>query len=501
MSKKKPPIGLLNTASSLLLQFVTIANGFIIPRIVLSTFGSETNGLISSLSQFLNYITLLEGGVNSVIMASLYAPLAKGDHAKVSSIIKTSSRFFRRISAIFMLYTAALSVLYPILSHSDFSFSFVCTLTFILSLKLFSQYCFSLSYQNLLNASKRGYIISLSKILLIVLDVFAVLIITHVNPNIHLLEIVSALIYFIQPTIFNFAVKKFFKIDKKAKYDNALIKNRWDGFAINIAYFIHTNTDITLLTIFTNLQTISVYSVYALVSNGLSKIINSITAAIAPSIGNLYALGDKKELNKKFDLYEYITFILVFVFFSIGALLITPFVMLYTHNVNDANYSQPVFGVILLLSEAIYALSGPYINLSYSANKFKEISKYAYVETILNVLISVALVHKLGLIGIAIGTFIAITYRTIMHIVYLRKNILQRPLHKFIKRFASLFIPVSIATVALAFLLPVTDISILSWLTHAAIYSLVIGVVILIVSVTYFKNDLKNLKTYLKHRH
>lgn len=500
MRKNKLPIGLLNTASSLLLQFVTIANGFIIPRIILSTFGSETNGLISSLSQFLNYITLLEGGVNGVIMASLYSPIAKGDHAKISSIVRTSSKFFRRISVIFLIYTAGLSVLYPILSHGSFDFSFVCTLTFILSVKLFSQYCFSLSYQNLLNASKRGYIISLSKILLIILDVIAVLTITRISPNIHVLEITSALIYFIQPTIFNFAVKKYFKLDKKAKYDNALIKNRWDGLAINIAYFIHTNTDITLLTIFTDLQTISVYSVYALVSSGLSKITNSITSAISPSIGNLYALGDKKELNRKFDLYEYITFVLVFLFFSVGILLITPFVMLYTHNINDANYSQPVFGVILLLAEAFYAIRSPYLNLAYDANKFKEISKYAYIETALNITISIILVHKLGLVGIAIGTLVAMIYRTIAHVFYLRKKILKRSVMKFAKRFMALFIPITIAVISLAVFAPITNNSITDWLIHAIIYFLAIAIIVLAVSLLYFKKDLKTLKAYLKHR-
>ena len=99
MSKhKKAPVGLLNTFSSLLLQVVTIINGFIIPRLILSHFGSETNGLVSSLNQFLNYVSLLEGGLNSVIMASLYKPLAKKDNEKVSSIVTTSTRFFRRIS-------------------------------------------------------------------------------------------------------------------------------------------------------------------------------------------------------------------------------------------------------------------------------------------------------------------------------------------------------------------------------------------------------------------
>ena len=68
----KNRITLLNALSNILLQIFTIISAFIIPKIILSYFGSEVNGLVSSLNQLLNYIALLEGGLNSVIMASLY---------------------------------------------------------------------------------------------------------------------------------------------------------------------------------------------------------------------------------------------------------------------------------------------------------------------------------------------------------------------------------------------------------------------------------------------
>ena len=499
-AKKKLPVGILNILSSLLLQLFTIANGFILPRILLQTFGSETNGLISSLCQFLNYISLLEGGINGVIMASLFKPLAKNDQAKISSIVATSKKFFRRISLVFVVYSIGVALAYPMLSNSSFSFAFITTLTLILSIKLFSQYCFSISYQNLLNAGKRGYIISFSKIILIILDVAAVIIVTNTIPNIHLVEIISATIYLIQPLIFSIAVKKHYNIDKSAKPDNELIKSRWDGLSINIAYFIHTNTDITLLTIFADLQTISVYSVYYLVGNGLSKMINAITSAISPSIGNLYAMNDKEELNRKFDLYEYIAFAFVFCFFSIGILLVTPFVMIYTSNITDTNYFQPVFGILMLISEAIYAIRAPYLNLSYNAGKFKDISKHAYIEAALNIIISLILVKPLGLVGIAIGTMTAMLYRTIFHVIYLKKKILHRPISKFIKRFAAFFIPIAPIVVLSFNIFPVTDYSIKEWLIHAIIYGIEIIAAISIISILFFREDLKTLKHYLTHR-
>ena len=101
MQKKR--VTLLNVVATLILQITTIVSGFIIPKLILSTFGSETNGLISTLQQLLNYIALVEGGLNGVIMANLYKPLVAKDYDKVSSVIKTSNGFFKRISFVFVL--------------------------------------------------------------------------------------------------------------------------------------------------------------------------------------------------------------------------------------------------------------------------------------------------------------------------------------------------------------------------------------------------------------
>lgn len=58
-------------------------------------------------------------------------------------------------------------------------------------------------------------------------------------------------------------------------------------------------------------------------------------------------------MNRKLDIYEYVVFLLVFFIFTVAALLITPFVQIYTNGVNDTNYCQPYFGVLLLISGSV----------------------------------------------------------------------------------------------------------------------------------------------------
>ena len=66
---------LLNAVASVTLQIVTIINGLIVPRLILESFGSELNGIVLSINQFLSYISLAEGGVTGVVSASLYRAL------------------------------------------------------------------------------------------------------------------------------------------------------------------------------------------------------------------------------------------------------------------------------------------------------------------------------------------------------------------------------------------------------------------------------------------
>ena len=87
---------LLNMISGLILQLFTLVSGFILPKIILIYFGSEVNGLVSSLNQFLSYITLVEGGITGVIVANLYKPIVDQDNRKISSVLITADRFYKK---------------------------------------------------------------------------------------------------------------------------------------------------------------------------------------------------------------------------------------------------------------------------------------------------------------------------------------------------------------------------------------------------------------------
>ena len=70
---------LYNLLTNIVLQLTIIAFGFVVPRIIISKYGSDVNGLISSIASFLSYISLVEAGVGGVVQYLLYKPIAKKD--------------------------------------------------------------------------------------------------------------------------------------------------------------------------------------------------------------------------------------------------------------------------------------------------------------------------------------------------------------------------------------------------------------------------------------
>lgn len=136
------------------------------------------------------------------------------------------------------------------------------------------------------------------------------------------------------------------------------------------------------------------------------------------------------------------------------------------------------------------------MNLDYSANKFKDISVSSFIEAGLNIVISVLLVRKLGLIGVTFGTIVGMTYRTVFY-VYFTSKLIPRPQWIFYRKIFLFSTIAVLGFVLCSKLLPLIDISIVSWITHAVIYSVIIMGMYLFLSLIFFKNELKFFKKIL----
>ena len=482
-----------NIGTNLIQQIINIIYGFIVPKIIIDNFGSNVNGLISSITQFLAYITLLESGFGPVVKSILYKPIANKDENKIKKILKSSEKFFRKIAYIFLVYIVILCILYPLLVKNDFSYLYTVSLILIIAISTFAEYFFGMTYKLLLQAEQKAYIISIIQIITYILSIISIVVLARINASIQIIKLVAGIIFVLRPILQSYYVRKKYKINLKDIKDKYEIEQKWDGLAQHIASVIHNNTDIAVLTIFCDLTEVSVYSVYYLIVKGIKSIIQAFTSGIDSLFGDMIAKNEIQNLNKKFNLYEIIYFTITVIIFSSTIVLITPFVSVYTKGITDANYIRYTFGVLLVISEYIWAIRLPYSSITLAAGHFKETQKGAWVECIANIIISIILVWKYGIIGVTIGTIIAMSIRTIEFIYHTNRYILKRNMFESIKKIILLICETLIIVTICSIIPYFKNINYLYWMINAVITFLISSLVITIFIFTVYKNNAKEI--------
>ena len=488
-----------NIVVNLLLQLTTILCGLVLPRLIIASYGSEINGMLSSITQFLGYITLLEAGMGSVVKASLYKPLANKDSNLLSKIVKTTNSFFRKIAYIFIIYLLFLAVYYQKISHTNYDFLFTFSLVLILGISIFVQYYFGITYQILLQADQKIWLTSGLQVITLILNTVISVIFIKLGYSIHFVKIISASIFTIRPIVYNFYIKKKYDIDNNVDKDNELISQRWDGLGHHIAYFIHTNTDVVLLTLFCGVKEVSVYSVFFMVVNGVKSLVNSISNALEPFFGKLLVGTNKEKIEKVFNIYETLNILLIAIIFTSTASLIQPFISVYTLGINDANYYRPLFAILITAAEGTYSLRSPYSTVIFASGHFKQTRNGAFIEAFVNIIISLLLIKPLGLIGVAIGTLFSMVLRSFQYILYLKYNILNRRLSISIKKLIIMIVSV-ILSFKFAFLVSDFSTNYIQWLILALKRTGIIIFINLFVFEIFYHRDMMDAINFIKER-
>lgn len=496
----KGKLAIINSVIAILQQFVSVVAGFILPRLILTYYGSAFNGLISSISQVLSCIILLNGGVGGVTRAALYKSLKDRDNQKVSSIVSATEKYLHKIGVVFVVIVLVVSIIYPFGVKQEFPDAFfVSTLVIVLSITNFSQYFFALAFQTLLTADQKQYIHSLIQIACIILSTLfsAILIINRVD--IRIIKLISAICF----TIGSISIRQYtirrYSLNLKTQPDFFAIKQRWHAFAHTLANYIHNNTDIVLLTVFSTSLEISVFAVYYLVLNGLKMLFEPINTSIESLFGNTNAQDTSEKLLYTFGLVERVIHISATSVFSVCSIMIVPFVMLYTQGVTDVNYHRFSFAIIASFAEYLYCMRIPYQALVQAFGHFKQTKNGAILEALINICLSVILVNRYGILGVAIGTLVAMCFRTIQYAIYAYRFLLKIPL---ITLFKQMFVSIgsfAITSVTLGYYInKIVVNSVIDWVLISAVVFTCVFILILITSFIIRPKDTKALIEYIR---
>ena len=292
MRKKKL---ILNTICSIMYQIVAIVCGFILPRLILKHYHSEINGLVNSITQFLQIISVLDLGVGSVVQSYLYKPLAEKNNDQISRIFKSAKRFFDNIAKILIIYICLLPILFRYVVSTNFSFIYIAGLIFSISISYLAQYFFGIVNQLLVTADQMGFIQYLVQTMTLIINTFVCSILIKKGCSIHIVKLTTSAIFLIRPIVLTIFVHKHYNIDYNVELLEEPMKQKWNGLAQHLAAVVLDSTDTIVLTLFASLVDVSIYSTYFLVIHGVRQLIQIATNGVQSFLGNIVASDDKNE--------------------------------------------------------------------------------------------------------------------------------------------------------------------------------------------------------------
>lgn len=482
-----------NTIASLAVQLAAVFSSFVVPQCILRAYGSTTNGLVSSITGFLGFLTLMESGVGNVARAELYRPVAEQDTRQISIVVNATHRFFQKVALLYVIFVVGFAAVFPFVVETEQDFWYTFTLVLIIAVANLVQYYFGAGYMQVLFADQKIYILYSIQAAAYLLSVILTVWLTQIGAGIHMVKLASALVFIVRPLAVNVYVKRKYALQNDLMVKEGVLTQKWNNMLQTIAYFVHSKTDVMVLTVFCTLKDISVYSIYAMVTTGLSSIISSLCNGFTSKLGSQYGKRDEK-VQDTFAAYELFVFNLTAICFVTAACVIQSFISIYTSNVKDAQYDQPVFAVLLILAEAIYCLRMPYNNMVSVAGHFRQTQLAALMEAGINIVLSVLLVWRYGLVGVAVGTLVAMAYRTLYLVVYLSHNILCREFRYFLKKLLSFGLAAGIAFLAAraASSFVAAD-GYLLWAVKSLIVMVIVCAVVGLVDIVLFPGETKEL--------
>jgi len=261
---------------------------------------------------------------------------------EISEVLASTQKFMRKISLIFVLFIVALSIIYPTFLVKDFDWWFTASLIFIISLSTFAQYYFGFTYQILLSADQKDYITTLLEIFTTILNTLVAVVLIKNDCSLHMVKLGSSLVNVIPPIfLYLYCRKKYNIIDVEPKEDK--IPQKWDAAAHEVASFVNNNTDIVVLTMFSVLTDVSIYTVYHYIIANIKKIVTKFTVGFGSAFGDMYARNEIDLMHKNLSIFELIIYSFTSIIYSTTLVMMIPFVSIYTKGVTDANYIQPLF--------------------------------------------------------------------------------------------------------------------------------------------------------------
>ena len=471
--------------------------GIVFPRLIILTYGSEINGLTSTITRVLSLINLIQAGAVGAAIFQMYKPVAENDFETQSAIIYSSKKFYRIVSAVYLASSLAVGLFYSFyLADKNLAVLEIFLSFLILSVNGANALLFNSICDIYISSHQKRYLLSISftceqfvrYTLLLVVIVFKAPFVF-----IYLCYLFGGLVSVFLNTLFYHKLSKN-TISKKPINRNFVIPNRKYLMLSSIGSEMITASPAIIITTFIGLAYSSVFSVYSMVFTSMKTLLNSIQLSFSAIFGNLTKTSSEDKIFRTHSAIELLTIFLGTIASCCVAFLIVPFIKIYTFGA-DMNYLYTTLAIFVVVYVVVFSFRTSFGYVATVYGLFKYTCIIVMIFACFGVVLSILLTILFGLPYVMVGLIVNQLGCSIAILIVLKRKIPWFRCSKLFIR-AGLMVALVSLTIFLYFALQPKIDSWIQWI----IYGVIVFSISFIVLISYcLLFERPSLSLLLKH--
>lgn len=419
-------------------NLITQVLNFAMRTMFIHYLGDTLNGVNGLYTNMLSVLSMAELGIGTALNYSLYKPVARGDVEKIKSYMQLYRKAYRIIGVVIAVIGLCCSPFLPyIIKHSEGIAVRDLTLYYYIFLfNTVSTYFVSYKY-SLINAEQKNYIqtniITVTKMITVILQMGVIL----ATGSFYAYLLTAAGVELLQKIFVSVYLNRRYpylkekEVKKLSRKETGEIATKTKALMFHkIGDVARLQTDSMIISGFINTTISGFVDNYNMVLNSVANVVNIIFNSVLSSFGNLFATESKEKQYQIFKVYRFAA-CWIYGFSAMGfSMLLTPLIQLWLGEERTLAFLV----VICILID--YYFKGDRIvlsNFKTAAGVFEQDKYLALIQGIVNLVLSIVLVQRIGLVGIYIGTIVSGLIANVTKPVIIYRVILDKPVKEYFK--------------------------------------------------------------------
>jgi len=389
-------------------HLTTIVVGLFLMPFVISSLGDRMYGFWTLASAFIGYYGLLEFGMGSAVGRFIAGAIGSGDKEECNRIISNAFFIYSCMGLVVLIVTFVLSLLAFLFFQDPEEASLFRKVILVLGVNVAIYFPIKV-YKGILGAQLRFDIMSFITFISLILRTSLIVIILVNGYKILALALVTLIscipeyilyVYFAKKNLSDFKIKI---SDCSLGTAKTLFSYSSHTFVARMADEFRFNIDGFVISAFIGLSAVTHYRVASTLVQHFITLIMIITGVLLPFFSRLDGEENREKIKETLFFSSKLSIIMTsFVGFGLIAWG-KPFIERWM----GPQYLDAYPCLVVLVLGSIFDLwQAPTVSLLFAMSKHRFYSLFNSLEAVCNVLLSLLLVRRFGMLGVAIGTFI-----------------------------------------------------------------------------------------------